>query len=262
MPFDLIGFAEATPGTGTVGIAAALNETLYRTTGDDVLLNKEALLLLGVHYSALTTPAALQLRQPGQVHKEFVRSMLSSTTNPALGQTHLFGRPIQLQNDKLNAYSINATDEVTLVGLMLGSGKIPVASQESVKVDYTIRATIDQALTAHTWTFGNATYAQAIPKGKYAIVGMRGGAYKAANPYPTLARVLLPGDNSWRPGVPLQTMTGDKTILSVATEAPWEMWPLMPEIAFDTEIGYPNFELLSNAANTDFSIELALQKVG
>lgn len=257
----MVGFSEATPGTGTPYIAAALNETLYRVSGDDLLLNKEAPYLLGVLYSALTTPSRALLRQPKRIDIDISKAMCDTDLDPVIGWTHLFHRPILLNAiDKLNALSANATDEVTQIGILLGSGKVTRAAIEAVRVDHIIRGTVDQALTAHTWTFGAVTWAESLEAGKYAIVGMRGTQYKAATPSPTLARLAIPGALNWKPGVPLSNAVDDKTI-PMSRHEPWAEWGLMQEIAFDTQIGYPNVELLSCAAETDMVIELHLQKV-
>ena len=261
LPFDLIAFSEATPGTGTVGIAAALNETLYRAVNDDILLNKEAHYLLGVIYCALTTPSRAILRQPKRIDIDISKAMRDTDLDPVIGYSDLFDRPIKLNGiDKLNAYSVNATDEITTIALLMGTGKITQSAKEAVTVDHVIRGIVDQALTAHTWTVGSVTWAESLEAGKYAIVGMRGTAYKAATPHVTLARLAIPGNLDWKPGVPLSNAVGDKTIPMSRVE-PWSKWPLMPEITFDTETGFPNVELLSATANTDFVIELALQKV-
>jgi hypothetical protein len=89
---------------------------------------------------------------------------------------------------------------------------------------------------------------------------MRGTQYKAATPSPTLARLAIPGNLDWKPGVPLNNAVGDKTI-PLARIEPWSEWGLMPEIYFDTQVGYPNVELLSAAAETDMVIQLELQKI-
>ncbi len=262
MPFDLIGFSEATPGTGTVYVAGALNETLYSAVGDDIKLNKAAPYLLGLIYCALTTPSRAILRQPKRIDLDFSKAMRDTDLDPVLGFTDLMGRPILLNSiDKLNALSVNATDEITTIGCMVGSGKITQATKESVRIDHIIRGIVDQALTAHTWTNGTVTWAESLEAGSYAIVGMRGTAYKAATPHVTLARLVIPGNLDWKPGVPLSAAVGDKTIPQGRVE-PWSQWGLMPEIKFDTQVGYPNVELLSATANTDFVIELALQKIG
>lgn len=261
MPFDLIGFSEATPGTGTVYVAGAINETLYRVSADDILLSKKAPYLLGVLYSALTTPSRAILRQPGRIDIDISKAMRDTDLDPDIGWTHLYHRPIALNaEDKINALSVNATDEITQIVLAIGSGKITRAAQEAVRIDHIIRGTVDQALTAHTWTSGTVTWAESLEAGRYAIVGMRGTNYKAATPSPTVARLVIPGNVTWRPGVPLANAVGDKTIPMGRTEK-WSEWGLMPEIYFDTQVGYPNVELLSCAAETDFVIELALQKI-
>lgn len=261
MPFDLIGFSEATPGAGTVYVAGALNETLYRATGDDIQLQKKAPYLLGVGYCALTTPSRVILRQPKRIDIDISKAMRDTDLDPVLAWTDLFGRPILLNHeDKLNALSVNATDEITTIVCAVGNGKITQTAKDSVRVDHIIRGIVDQALTAHTWTHGTVTWAEALEAGVYAIVGMRGTAYKAATPHATFARLVIPGKLDWKPGVPLSQAVGDKTIPLSHVE-PWADWPLMNEIQFDTAVGYPNVELLSATANTDFVIELALQKV-
>jgi hypothetical protein len=261
MPFDLIGFSEATPGTGTVNIAKALGDNLYGGTLDDILLNPEAPYLLGAFYSALTTPSRLILRQPKRIDIDISKAVRDTDLDVNIGWTHLFHRPMLLNaNDKLNALSVNATDEITTVGLIVGSGKITRSAQEAVRVDHIIRGIADQAVTAHTWTTAAITWVEALEAGKYAIVGMRGVNYKAATPSPALARLVIPGQTSWRPGVPLNNAVGDKTI-PMSRHEPWAEWPLMADIAFDTKVGYPNCEVLCATANTDFVIELALQKI-
>lgn len=259
MPFDLVGFSEATPGAGTVYVAPAANETLYRVNGDDLLLNKEAPYILGVLYDALSVPVRALLRQPKRIDIDISKAKLGTDLDPIVGWTHLFGRPILLNAaDKLNVLSVNAADEITTIALLLGSGKISRAMQEAVRVDHIIRGTSAQALTAHTWTTGVITWAETLEAGSYAIVGMRGTSYKAATPQSALARLLIPGNLNWRPGVPL----GNALAATPQSRyEPWSEWPLMPDIKFDTHVGYPNVELLSSTANTAHVIELALQKV-
>lgn len=258
MPYDLIAFSEATPGTGTVAIAAALNESLYRTSGDDILLNPEAPYLLGVFYTALTTPSRAILRQPKRIDIDISKGVLATGVEPARGFTDLMNHPLLLNSkDKLNAFSVNASDEVTTIACMVGSGKLSPIDH----IDHIIRGTVDQALTAHSWTKGAVTWAESLEAGVYSIVGMRGASYKASTPNLVLGRLDIPGAQDWKPGVPFGECGGDKTIPDNGLQESWAIWGNMKEITFDTKVGYPNVELLGTAANTDHIVELALQRV-
>lgn len=259
MPFDLVGFSEATPGAGTVYIVPAANEQLYSVSGDDLKVKSTAQYLLGVLYDALTVPVRCLLRQPQRIDIDISKAKLGTDLDPNMGWTHLYSRPLKLNVDKLNALSVNAADEITTIALLLGSGKITRSAQEGVKVDHIIRGTSAQTITAHTWTSATVTWAESLEAGKYAVVGMRGTSYKAATPQTALARLAIPGALNWKPGVPLGNALA---ATPQSRHEPWSQWPLMPEIAFDTTVGYPNVELLSSTANTAHVIELALQKVG
>jgi len=255
MGFDLVGFSEATPGTGTVPVAVASNETLYGKSGDELQITPKAQYLLGIFYNALTTPNNCVLRQPREIDIASCRSLLNTELNPEAGFLNLMAHPKALvPNEKLTAYSVNATDELTTIGLMLGNGKLG----KPEKIDYIIRGICDQAVTAHTWTSGTVTWDQSLPKGEYEVVGMIGGTYKAATPETVLARLVIPNFPEWRPGVPLHNMVGDKTILNKGTEPAWAFWSKCG-IKLNAS-NMPNVELLGTVVNTDHVIQLALQK--
>lgn len=256
--FDIIGFSEATPGTGTVGIAGALNESLYSVSGDEITISKKANYLLGIFYNALTTPSYAILRQPKQIDFISVKSILNTELNPEAGFLNMMDCPKPLvAGDKLTAYSVNATDELTTIGCILGNGKLG----RPTHIDHIIRGTCDQAITAHTWTAGTVTWNESLPAGKYEIVGILGGTYKAAAPETVLGRLVIPGYPTWRPGVPFHNMVGDKTILNKGTEAPWTLFSPCG-LVFDSNVGYPNLELLGTVVNTDHVVQLALQNKG
>ncbi len=258
MGFDLVGFSEATPGTGTNPVAVALNETLYGKSADELSITKKASFLLGIFYNALTTPNNCILRQPKQIDFASVKALLNTELNPEAGFMNLMAHPKALVPDeKLTAYSVNATDELTTIALMLGNGKLGKPD----RVDHIIRGIVDQAVTAHTWTNGSVVWDQSLPKGIYDIIGMIGGTYKAAAPETVLARLVIPGYPEWRPGVPLHNMVADKTILNKGTQAPWAFWSKCG-LKFSPKDGYPDVELLGTVANTDHVIQLALQKSG
>lgn len=210
-----------------------------------------------MYYGALTTPSYAILRQPKQIDFVSVKSILNTEFNPEAGFLNMLDCPKPLRVDKATMYSVNATDELTLIGAIVGNGKLG----RPTHIDHIIRGTVDQALTAHTWVAGTVTWNTSLPAGKYEIVGILGGTYKAATPEIALARLTIPGFPQWRPGVPLHNMVGDKTILNKGTEAPWTLFS--PNgMQFDSNLGYPNVELIGTVANTDHVIQLALQNKG
>jgi len=163
--------------------------------------------------------------------------------------------------EKINALSQNATDETTLVAALVGNGSISQGMLDSVRPTHSIIGDGDTTITALTWTFCPITWDQDLPKGKYAVVGMKFGYYIAAAPLATVARLVLPGNTDWRPGVPGTLCGGDHKLATDATHLPCWDWPLMSKIVFEHD-NPPDIECVSNAAITDETVELLLQKVG
>lgn len=260
MPFNVVGFSEATPGTGTVAVAPAGNETLYRTVNDDLYVTAAAPYVLGVFYAAESTGARALLRQPGITDKDFIKGCLTTDNDPNQGWTHLFNRPVPLTVDKLNAYSVNATDEDTLIGLLLGNGKISQASLDRVNPTHVINGYSDTTITANSWSNCPITWNEDLPSGIYEVVGMKVGVYLAANAWSALARLNIPGNNAWRPGVPCVIMEADHEEYQSITDEPYCDFPLMG-VQFD-HLHLPSLEVLSPSAHTDQNIQLTLVKVG
>lgn len=259
MPFNLVGFAEAAPGTGTVNVAVGLNEQLYRVVGDDLYVTQEAPYVLAVYAAMESTPNRALLRQAKMIDYDFMRASTLAAT-PTTAYTHLFGRPLPLRIDKLGALSVNTTDEDTLIGVKLGSGKITQAMLDAVNPTHKIHGYGDTTLTAVTWTHVPITWTETLDAGIYEIVGMRGQTYLATN-MTALMRVSIPGSQTWKPGV----ICGHASAAHVKFIDEYRIclgadWPLMG-VRFDTE-HMPNVECLSPAAATDEDVELTLQKVG
>jgi len=260
MPTNLVAFCETTPGTGIVPVAPGANEQLYTVSGDDLKIPKETLHVLGIMYSAISTPGRVILRQPKQIDRDFMRSVLQAGIDQSLGFTDLFARPITLRNDKLTVYSVNATDEDTLIGLILGDGKITQAMKDQVDPTHFIHGFSDTTLAvASTWQPIPITWVETLDSGIYEVISMRVGVYLAANLWTALARLSIPGSQTWKPGVVCNTMGADHEEYHSCVKEPWTDWPLMG-IKFDTD-HMPNIEMISTSLITDQNIELGLQKV-
>lgn len=263
MPFDIIGFLEATPGTGLVNLAAALNEQIYAYHLDDITLKKETQFLLGAFCAAVANGQDYRFRQPSlMTDHQLLKIQLESDLDPSQGYEHLFGRPLPLVGgEKLNALITNAVDESAIIAAIVGNAPITQGMLDSIRPTHSIRGYSATTLTAKTWTHCAVTWDQDLPKGKYAIVGMKLGYYIAAAPLATIGRIVIPGNNDWRPGVPGALMEADHKEFQSITHMPFWDWPLMRKIVFDDTL-MPNIECLSNAAITNETVELLLQKVG
>jgi len=260
MPFDVIGFSEAAPGTGTPAIAVGLNDQIYRVSGDDIFIKDRASYLLGVLYAAESTPGYAELRQPSlKVPYNFLKSADINDPDPIVGFSNLLGRPMPLKaGEKLNAHSNNATDEDTLIGLLVGDG---ILKGEGLSPTHSLRGSADQTVTANSWTGVSMTWVNDLPAGEYAIVGMEYGAYIAAGFMLALARLIQKTESTWRPGVPVTQLAGDKLTLDAIADHPYTRWPLMRDVTLKHDL-MPTFEVLSPAALTDHAVVLDLVKIG
>jgi len=181
-------------------------------------------------------------------------------SDPNPGFSDHFGRPMALKpGEYLTAYSVNATDEDTIIGAIVGSGFISTGSKEGITVTHKIRGSADQTLTANTWTGVTMTWDQDLPSGRYAIVGMLYGAYIASGYMTGLARIIFP-ESVYRPGVPIHHAEGDKLAVMSVVNCPWEKWPIYKEFEIEHD-NMPTFEVLTPAALTDHTVELELVKV-
>lgn len=260
MPFNMVGFAEALPGTGTNPVAVGLGEDLYTVVGDDILVTKQARYVLGMMAWSVGTGGRMILRQPKMIDYDNHKVSLIADVAPKCGSTELFARPLPLRVDRLGAFCVNAVSEDTILGVLLGSGKITQAMKDSVNPTHLITGFSDQLIVANTWTPCAVTWNETLDAGIYEIVGMRGVCYGAAALNAALMRLRIPGSMSWRPGVPCGYGGAAHLEWQGMYDFPFKDWSPMG-IRFDTQ-HMPNIEVLSCGAHTDEDVELTLQKVG
>lgn len=271
MPFDLIGFAEATPGTGLVNVAAALGDNIYRSALDETQTKVEVDRILGAFCAACTTGEDYRTRQPSiSVDHQFQKIQLIPDVDVSQGMTHLFPHPLPLSShpdikgsvaagEKIEALIQNATDEAAIIGLMLGNAPITY-DMLAVEPHYIIHGEGDTTPTALRWTNCAITWDQDLPQGTYVPVGMKVGVY-GVHITATLARIVCPGATDWRPGVPANGMEASHKEYQSITWQPWNWWPLMHLVNF-TNVAMPNIEILTTeAVMVDQDVELAVRKV-
>jgi len=267
LPFDLVSFSEATPGTGDpAAIAVSLADTLYRTTGDDLFIKKEAPWLLGLGSFIEAQGARTVLSQPSlPLNYEFLKGGLLSSQSPMLGWNHLFARPLPLiAGEKLNVGIEMIADEDAVVYLLLGSSKITQSMLDAVNPTHCITGEANTTITANTWTNCPVTWDQDLPKGRYAPVGMIFSYWLTAAPtMPAAARLVFHEAHSagWRPGVVGCYLDKDHEELQTLDYFPAIDWPLMSNIDFPSD-NLPDIEVCGPEAHTDQNFQLLLQKVG
>lgn len=266
MPFDLIGFGEATPGANGK-LAALLLDSAYKTTGDDIFVKTQAPWLLGIGCFGTSTLGRTKIQQPSlPIDYEFLKGALCTSNDPIMGWTDMRARPLPLiPTEKINCEVVNATDEEGETFLMVGSGNITQSMLDSVRPTHRIVGYADTTLTSLTWSTLSITWNQSLPAGRYAVVGMKYGHFKtAAAAEPSAARLVFkePHSAGWRPGVLGHEMAADHEEMQFSTSdfAP-EHWPLMANINFPHD-NMPGVEAVSYEALTDEEIELFLQKIG
>jgi hypothetical protein len=261
MPFDIVAFLETQTATALSGVDA-VEDRYYNVSEDDLKVKEQARYLAGLLQIGVTTPKYCEIRQPSlKVPYRFYKSCLSTVEDHRAGFTNLLKRPLPLYaKEKLNVYLQNETAEYSVVCLWLSNGKITQGALDSVNPTHKITGYADQTLTANIWNAVTVTWDQDLPKGTYAIVGMRVGSY-VATANPAVSRLLLKGKEAgaWHPGVITNEITGDKTIDVNNLTGPEQVWPLMPEISFTDDL-MPDLEMLSLTADTDHIVELDLVK--
>jgi len=259
MPYNLVGFTEPTPGTGIVPLAPGDKEQLYKVAGDDLYITKVAPFILGVIAVSVSTGARAILRQPKMIDYDIIKVAEASMSSPTCSYTPYMARPLPLRIDKLTAYIVNATDEASLIGLLLGSGKITQAMKDAVNPTHVIHGIGDTTCTAYTWSPCPITWTEDLDAGVYEVVGMRVGTYISSGWMMGLARLSIPGSQSWKPGVPTTRMLADHKEYQNARYEMYAEWPEMG-IRFDTG-RMPNIEVLpATPALTDQNVELTLVK--
>lgn len=272
MPFDIVGFSESQAAAALTKFAAVVDR-VYRTANTDDLFIKECAPFLGAMLFASESGGGSgtfrygELRQPSlKIPYRTQRYMGINGTKPEGGMVNFFANPLPLYaGEKLNALIQNAGTERNQILLWLVSGPVSRAEQEAVRITHAITGYADQTMTVNEWTFATMVWDQALPKGRYAVVGMEGGSYVSGggNYDFATARLVFP-DTTWRPGCILREMWGDKVSIDSAVVDAFhamQRWPLMPEISFAHD-SMPNIELLGGHARTDHCINLLLQKIG
>ena len=258
MGLNCIAACEAAPGTGTPNIAFPADDRYSRLDNNDAIKITDKLgnKLVGLLYSAESTGARALLRQPGEIDKSFLKCCVTTDNDPTQGYHDHYRFPVNLLNDKLEALSVNATDEDTIIGMLLANGHL---APGPFTIDEIIDGYSDTTVTQLTWHDCPITWNQDLKEGIYSVVGMRASIFLAANLWTGLMRLDIPGNQDYKPGVPATLSEADHEELQSQTNEPWVIWGDIG-VNFKAPEEMPNVEVCSLSAVTDENIQLMLMK--
>lgn len=192
--FTVAAFRQSITSTALIAITA-VNDPHLTVAGNDVRVPIFATKLLAAYASGVDILQA-QLNSPSL--RSFVPFDIAPTDRAALPASakplaENWDTPYELiVNEPLNALIANTAAGANLVNAIvwLGDAAITPITGEIL----TVRATSATALVAGAWTNCPLTFANVLPAGKYAVVGMR-----AESTTVLAARLVLPGFGH-RPG--------------------------------------------------------------
>lgn len=198
--FHLAGWQESVDSAGAFDALAALADTQLTIAGDAIRVpevNQVIAVAAGVEVAAesfarLVSPS---LRVRGLFQIEPFSSAAAAAVEPGSPPAVLDLRrsPLPLVVNENLTFEVNSNPAAAQIqwGLVwLAAGPIePIGGQI-----FTVRATNGSTLVASTWTNGALTFVEDLPRGRYAVVGMR-----ARSAGLVAARLAFVGGR-WRPG--------------------------------------------------------------
>lgn len=190
MPFTGIVFFQNVDNA-TLDNIAALNDTKYFTSGDDIIVPADYSKVIGL-YGLGDTTTRMRITSPSLLKRApFEIRPIDTATEPVDRPPfhNLVKNPLQLDSDEaLNAESINtgaaAVDQYCAVWLA-NENITPLEGQDI----FSVRATGTLTATADAWSNGLMTLGSDLAVGTYAMVGARVEGATAI-----LCRFIFPDD--------------------------------------------------------------------
>jgi len=205
MPFHLTGWAQDIDLGGTAQGLTALADEIVVTSGDNLRIPELPNLLaamVGLASDTALEPEA-RINAPSQqrylpVHLLPVNGATDADVEPSTPQAVSDFReaPIEFTRSEDASVVVNGDSSAAAFQWVLGlwgSGVDPVPAGRRMVARYTSGTTV----TARAWSNCALTFQQALPVGRYAVIGLRPMAATAI-----AARIVYRGGaaGSWRPG--------------------------------------------------------------
>jgi hypothetical protein len=206
--FAVVAYTESQDSAVLVN-TAAVPDTLYRSSGDDIFVPRSVpflggFLAFGANFTQGQIWSPSILRRMGGGY-DIDQADLTAEPGSPPNFVDLFDRPIPLTAGEqlrfLMAEDAAGASRVTAVLFLVGGPAAPIEG-DVISVRYTGTTT----LVAEAWTVGSITPTPTLPAGRYALVGARvqAAGLKAAR--------FLSQDATFRPGVIGTDADGDITV--------------------------------------------------
>lgn len=254
--FTTVGYAAAGVAPAALAAIAAVPDAHVRAVGLDIIVpdlaNLVGVLVLNGTGAAAGNPIGAQVQAPSLRELVLKDVCRMHTTVAPFTDAHVDmfpSNPIALKKDELIEAWIAlgaAAAGRSQINLFLSDGPLaPIAG----KIQTIACATVTAAV-ANAWTLGVLAPVQALPAGKYQVVGMR--ALSPANA--GVVRLVFVG-GMWRPGCPITQLlqVDDQLQFRYGALGVWG------EFLHNTP---PSIEILSVAAVANPAIFLDIIKVG
>ncbi len=252
MTVHLCGFAETIDNAGAYDNIAALVDSLLATAGDNLTvptLNQAIMMAAGVPSGALA-----QCRLDAPTLRQFARQYIGPTNGggdadavpnavPNIMDLRLHPRMLA-RNELLQAFTNHDTTSAQLTWILLWLADAPPQKIGAGEA-FTIRLSGAATLTVDVWTLISMTLDDALPVGRYAVIGMHPVSLGC------VAARLVPVGGGWRPGA-LGSATN-----SIGGHPVFRMGELGVWLEFES-ISLPRFEFLSAIADTVETVHLDL----
>lgn len=193
MPFTLVAWTENFAGAATLDALTAIADPHVRVSGDDIWI-PEALPFLAGYKALGSVVTAARIESPT------LRTLTPIDVSPIDAGTEPTGANLMAKifaNPKTVGGGEALNFKATVSGAGRGWGLAWLSDGPLTPITgevFTVKCTSSTTLTANAWTNGALTFAQTLPRGRYAVVGMR-----AISAGLVAARLVFPG-YAWRPG--------------------------------------------------------------
>lgn len=234
--------------TGVQTDLAAVPDTILPISNGHIVPQQPTDILFAAAMATNIQRAFLQSPQLQFITNPFIRGVMAGLvpTSPAQLATYAPGGLTIRQLEELQVQALQNAAGAQRVTALVGLSYSPnIPANGDV---YTLRGSSTSAAVANAWTTISVTWANALPQGAYAVVGMQ---VQSANAQ--AARLILPGQ-VLRPGCMSQAGIAD-------IAHPYFFKGYLGEWGRFNNYAMPNLEVLANAADAAHEIYLDIIKV-
>lgn len=248
MAFHVLAFEEAIGTTADTDLDA-INDDIITRQNDHFFPSEDLQLIWASAMSATLNRAKIVTPSLRQVTPPFIRPIIPAAT-PATDDEAADYSAYPFRLSRLEEIAIEASSDIAmgteqaLAFLGVSTGMVPTPAGNI----FTIRGTSTTASVALTWTTLTTTWADTLPDGRYAVVGLEAiGATQAA------ARLIFE-EQVWRPGCLGATAVGNQSD-SLFRKGRLGVWGAFNNYAF------PQVQVLNTAAVSVHTVYMDIMRI-